>query len=48
MRAFMLGFAVEDSLALVRLDDLYLETFEIQDGKILGSDTSRATTFGFF
>lgn len=31
VRAFMLGFAVRDAIALVRLDDLYLESFEVQD-----------------
>jgi RNA-binding protein PNO1 len=33
VKAFMLGFDVDDSLALVRLDDLYLDSFEVQDGE---------------
>ena len=33
--AFVYGFDVEDSLALIRLDDLYLETFDVKDGKNL-------------
>lgn len=28
IQAFCLGFDVEDSIALLRLDDLYIETFE--------------------
>lgn len=44
MKAFMLGFAVRDAIALVRLDDLYLETFDIADirQQLKGDHVARA------
>jgi len=38
LKAFVTGFDLQDAIAMLRLEDLYLETFEVKDVKNLTGD----------
>ena len=38
VEAFMMGFEVQDAVALLRLDDLYIDSFLVTDVKMLAGD----------
>lgn len=38
VRAFSTGFEVDDALVLLRLDDIYVDSFEVKDVKTLNGD----------
>ncbi|RHZ69001.1 hypothetical protein Glove_291g39 [Diversispora epigaea] len=43
LKAFMLGFDVDDAITILRVDDLYIDSFDIKDVKSLeGDHLSRA------
>ena len=38
LKAYLAGFTLEDAIAMLRLDDLYIETFLIKDVKTMQGD----------
>lgn len=38
IEAFMMGFDIQDAVAILRLDDLYIDTFMVTDVKMLAGD----------
>ena len=38
LRAYLLGFDVADAVALLRLDDLYVDSFDVSDVRIINGD----------
>ena len=45
VRAFICGFEVDDALALLRLDDLFLDSFQVRCIEILGLTSSECIFF---
>ncbi len=39
IEAFMMGFEVQDAVAMLRLEDLFIDTFLVTDVKILAGNT---------
>ncbi len=38
VESFMMGFEVQDAVALLRLDDLFIDSFQVTDVKMLSGD----------
>ena len=38
IKAFLLGFDLQDSIALLRIEDLYVDSFQVEDVKMLRGD----------
>eukprot|EP01035_Chromulina_nebulosa_P020476 gene20476-26566_t len=38
IEAFMMGFEIQDAIALIRLDDLYIDSFTVNDVRMLSGD----------
>merc|ERR1719326_1650848 len=38
MKAFMMGFEVPDAIAMLRLNDIFIEAFQVKDVKRLNGD----------
>lgn len=48
LKAFLLGFDLNDAIAFLRLDDLFMESFLIKDGKLIYIDSLLFTYFSSF